>query len=289
MRRMEFCAAILLLMASAAHAANTVIVESKSVIPGSDSVTLGVYFANDDSLRGLAVPLELRSTSGGAFIENSLTISAGGRFLVWDTAGQGTNLYRRMGQKGAPGITSCAPDSIGLVWGSSPLDTAADFVSPDAALYWGYGVATDISPGDDGLPGAGTPSLALSFDVASASGTFEIDTTCAAPDNHLLYVTGLDPGTDLIVPEFTSGIVTVMCECTCHADPACDGLVNVFDVVLAVDVAFRNGAAVTDPLCPYERTDVNCSDETDVFDVVALVDVAFRSGDPGAVFCDPCG
>lgn len=81
-----------------------------------------------------------------------------------------------------------------------------------------------------------------------------------------------------------------VCACDCHADPQCDGVIDVLDVVAAVNVAFRNGAVLTDPssLCPFPRTDVNCDAVTNVFDVVSLVSVAFRSGDPAVEFCVPC-
>jgi len=80
------------------------------------------------------------------------------------------------------------------------------------------------------------------------------------------------------------------CYCHCFADPGCDGLSNVFDVVAAVDVAFRSAAPMTDPFpqCPYVRSDVNCDGVTNVFDVIALVDVAFRNGVPAQAFCTPC-
>jgi len=83
------------------------------------------------------------------------------------------------------------------------------------------------------------------------------------------------------------------CACLpCFADPmpnpVCDGVVNVFDVVAAVDVAFRAGTPVTDAGCPRERTDVDCNGVTNVFDVVKFVDVAFRAGDPALAFCNPC-
>jgi hypothetical protein len=78
--------------------------------------------------------------------------------------------------------------------------------------------------------------------------------------------------------------------CDCFADPVCDAVVNVFDVVIAVDVAFRAGTPVVDPnpACPREDTDVTCDNVTNVFDVVKFVDVAFRAGNPAVVFCDPC-
>ena len=79
------------------------------------------------------------------------------------------------------------------------------------------------------------------------------------------------------------------CDCPCHADPQCDGQPNVFDVVFAVGVAFRNETPVQGGLCPYVQTDVDCDDDTDVFDVVHLVAVAFRNADPTGEFCEPCG
>jgi len=80
------------------------------------------------------------------------------------------------------------------------------------------------------------------------------------------------------------------CGCDCFADPACDAITNVFDVVAGVDVAFRNAPPILDPdpSCPREDTDINCNNVTNVFDVVGLVDVAFRNADPQTTFCDPC-
>lgn len=81
------------------------------------------------------------------------------------------------------------------------------------------------------------------------------------------------------------------CACDCHGNPVCDGAIcDVLDVVSAVTVAFRNGAALPDPNanCPYEKTDVDCSTFTDVIDVVKIVTVAFRNGNPATEFCNPC-
>jgi hypothetical protein len=80
------------------------------------------------------------------------------------------------------------------------------------------------------------------------------------------------------------------CVCDCHADPACDGVTNVLDVVQAVNVAFRGQSDILDPnaACPNVTTDVNCDGVTNVLDVVRVVNVAFRGGDANAEFCDPC-
>ena len=83
---------------------------------------------------------------------------------------------------------------------------------------------------------------------------------------------------------------SVDCICDCFADPACDGMTNVVDVVMGVNVAFRGADPVEDPnpLCPLDDTDVDCSGFTNVIDVVKFVNVAFRGGDPETNFCDPC-
>jgi hypothetical protein len=82
----------------------------------------------------------------------------------------------------------------------------------------------------------------------------------------------------------------VSCACDCHADPQCDGLTNVLDVVKGVNVAFRGTVSPPDPnvLCPYYNTDVNCDGVTNVLDVVQLVNVAFRGADGATQFCAAC-
>lgn len=80
------------------------------------------------------------------------------------------------------------------------------------------------------------------------------------------------------------------CACDCHGDPQCDGATDVLDVVHTTDVAFRNGANMSDPnpVCPVVTTDTDCNGVTDIFDLVHIVNVAFRNEDPAANFCDPC-
>jgi len=77
--------------------------------------------------------------------------------------------------------------------------------------------------------------------------------------------------------------------CPFHGDPKPDGVLNVYDVVLTVDVAFRNGGAIIDSTCPHApagRTDVDCNGLTNVIDLVRIIDVAFRGAPRN--FCNPC-
>lgn len=78
------------------------------------------------------------------------------------------------------------------------------------------------------------------------------------------------------------------CICSCAADPACDGVWNVRDVVSVIDVAHRGGPLVKSGNCPYADSDVNCDGVVNAIDAVLLVDVVFRYVPAGNVFCNPC-
>jgi hypothetical protein len=84
--------------------------------------------------------------------------------------------------------------------------------------------------------------------------------------------------------------LAVACACDCHADPTCDGVTDILDVVNTVNVAFRNFSAMPDPnpACPVETTDTDCDGDTDIIDVTKMVNVAFRNMSPASQFCDPC-
>ena len=95
-------------------------------------------------------------------------------------------------------------------------------------------------------------------------------------------------------PPFWHGAAALSgeCRCDCHGDPDpnCDGLTDLIDAVLLVNVAFRNAAAIPDPspTCPVETTDLDCNGATDIVDAVMIVNVAFRNFDPQTTFCQPC-
>lgn len=94
------------------------------------------------------------------------------------------------------------------------------------------------------------------------------------------------------VPPFNPATLTVNaapCDCSCHADPGCDQAIDVVDVIITVNEAFRSVAPTVDAGCTHaSRSDVDCDCAVSVLDVVKMIDVAFRGADPATKFCDAC-
>lgn len=80
-------------------------------------------------------------------------------------------------------------------------------------------------------------------------------------------------------------ITVNVCICLNQGDVNNDGLIDVFDVIGIIDIAFSGNIDPQDPGCPLTRGDVDNSGTTDVFDVIYLLATAF-SGGPNPV--DPC-
>ncbi len=92
--------------------------------------------------------------------------------------------------------------------------------------------------------------------------------------------------------ESTAFIVTVeACGCNCPyqgdiaSRPTGDGVIDVFDVIEVIGIAFSESPDIQDPQCPKTRGDVNNDGVMDVFDVIYLIATAFSEG-PMPV--DPC-
>jgi len=423
-RNAIFLATLLITVISfPAGAVNSVFIESKTVLRGATGVTIGIYVDNDEDLRALVLPLELRSLTPGSYIFNSFSFNTQGR-----VAASGLMDLVVVSQLPFPDINnSCSGPVSKTYFAGNPV--GVDFVSPDAAFWVGLITTSPcLSTGSDGLPGIGTPSFLFSFDVSSTAGTFEIDMCCVTPANHLafVYCTPLEE----LIPQFTKGVITIagdspdliadldikpssypnplglvsvahgngrsggilpvailgshlfdvnsidpktirlegvapvrhsfedvsrpvadedssMCPCArhgvdghadlnlkfptaaivatldeaedgatlvltldgaltdgsyftasdcvvirsgglaCHADPICDGVTDVFDVLATVGIAFQNTAQTLSEACGKRSSDVNCDGITNVFDVLILVDVALRNGN-SSQFCDPC-
>jgi len=76
-----------------------------------------------------------------------------------------------------------------------------------------------------------------------------------------------------------------LCDCPHQGDINGDTVIDVFDVIGVIGVAFSGDPDSQDPGCPKTRSDVNNDGVADVFDVIYLIATAF-SGGPSPV--DPC-
>ena len=86
-----------------------------------------------------------------------------------------------------------------------------------------------------------------------------------------------------------TGGATSINNCSCHANPNCDGVINVQDVVLVVNEAFRGAGPTVDASCTHvSRNDVDCDCAVSVTDVVHVVNVAFRGANAALEFCNAC-
>jgi hypothetical protein len=159
-------------------------------------------------------------------------------------------------------------------------------ISSPEALFFTRGkiLGPDLPAGTDGS----SPQILLTVDVNGNVGTFEIDTTCTNPGNHLIFATST--GTPaLILPSFTKGVIAVICDCPHQGDIAVrsagDGVIDVLDVIEIIGIAFSGLPDIQDPQCPTTRGDVDNSGVTDVLDVIYVIDHVFRGGPPPV---DPC-
>lgn len=278
----SICAiAACLAMSTSAIAENSVVVESKSVPARADGVTVGVYLTNEARLTGVVLPMEIRSVTPGAFISDTLIVEPINRLTEALT--------------GIMVTTFCPSEDNTRYWecNGSGYKTHGlpDFISPDAFLHasaWGE-FDTTLAPGSDGDFPGGSPSVELTFGVTSVNGTFEIDTTCITPANHLLFIGYGNPQV-VIAPAFTKGVIEIGCECDCHADPQCDGYYDIVDWMKIKNVAQGSSGPIPDPnpFCPVVTTDVNCDGVTNNTDKNLMYGVVFLGDNPDLVFCNPC-
>ncbi|HEX9749952.1 MAG TPA: T9SS type A sorting domain-containing protein [candidate division Zixibacteria bacterium] len=189
-----------------AHAANHVLVESKSMLtPGASGIEIGVYISNDIDLSGITVPLELRTQEpakggGGAFIESGFDFdtSTGHRF-----PGGG---FAQLSTHDVPLAEADTFNCSGPVSSTFSNIEPIGYSSPDAVSYLSVFVNPLMLAGTDGVPGGGTPSLLFVFTVNSVEGCFEIDTCCTTPGNHLDFA---DNAGAPATPTFEKGIVCI--------------------------------------------------------------------------------
>ncbi len=275
----ELTLAMLIVLATTGStwAENSVVVESRA-IPAGSGAAVGIRVTNSAALCGLVVPLEIRAVTPGSFI-TSMSMSYGGRLSSNVLAGAIVGVQHGVKD------TTCSSGSAGEGYGNVVFDSIGRSrtvsSSPEGALF-----VRARSNGGDLLPGTDTtPSMWLFVNVTETLGTFEIDTACMIPNNHLTFVVNW-PAVQAVTPVFQRGTVTIVpCNCPLQGDYDANEYIDIFDVLGSIYEAFSGGPSPWDETCTAQRGDVNCDGAVDVFDVIYLI-AATLSGGPSP--CNPC-
>lgn len=266
-----------------ARAENSVTVESRVMQVSDTGQTIAVKLVNEDTLKILILPLEIRSLTGGCMPER-LALSFSERLTSALNEMRISNMYPEKGAdcKGAGGTSAY----------KGVLYSGADTSYPVSNDPWGIILAAaylfhlrPLLPGSDSVG-----SLILTVDAPDDTGSFIIDTTCVSPSNHLQYIIPSygESSSEPVDPSFTAGIVTVTsCNCTHHGDLNDDGQIDALDFNALLDWIFYGvGPPPADAGCPHvNRGDVNCDGTDDALDLNYLTDYLFFGG-PAP--CDPC-
>jgi len=217
----EVVAAVLLVAAiltvcDNALALNQVVVESKTLAAGATGQEVGIFITNDIPVQAMVLPLEIRSVTGGAYIVSVFELNsiAGNRVYNSPLGPAGSNWPDAeiiSNRYASPSVENCSgPVSETFAEAAANVD----FVSPDGALYATVskgnsqiGEDDALAPGSDPA-GTNSASFRLFFDVTANQGTFEVDTCCVTPANHLEFIQN-DLNTTGHAPAFTKGIITV--------------------------------------------------------------------------------
>ncbi|MBI5869162.1 MAG: tandem-95 repeat protein, partial [candidate division Zixibacteria bacterium] len=206
MKRMLWLVVLaVLLCGTTAMAANSVVVESKSVALNATGVTIGVFVSNDVSIRNLVVPLELRSIDGGSMVTAMMRSYPSGTRLDGKL-----NEIIVTNQLDGDSVGTCKQNQPGgyarIAW--TDLDTSHAVTTPTVSAFFTRGKVlgpVDLPAGADG-PTA--PMIRLTVNVNGLNGQFIVDTTCTNPANHLVFARS--SGTPVaLAPSFTAGVITV--------------------------------------------------------------------------------
>lgn len=278
---------------------NSVIVESQTLMIGVPGSVVGVSISNTSPIAGLVLPLEIRPLNPGASVAQRIdfVLNSNGRVAnsplgyadpspdsLWPEAFM--TFHRScvtcsVACSGPIANTYCAEDTSC----SFPINPYGLFFSTVSSGSPQNGESISMDPGSDPGTTADASLQIILTQIGSTPGFFEIDTCCWTPANHIAFAAESGAITS---PAFTKGLIEIRCDCSCHADPVCDGIINIQDVVQMVNVLFRDYLPGPHPYCPVPLEDVNCSGITDIVDLVSVIDVGFRDADPDTTFCNAC-
>lgn len=260
---------------------DSVIVQSRTIAPGDTNVTIAIRLVNSMPVMGLTAPLEFRAVTPGAFVT---CVALGFRERL-KTALSGARFANHYAKRDYECPDSHAPGYQGIV--ASEVNWSVPVTSsPWGVLFSAFRFLPNPSL-TAGADSAG--SLTLTVAVSRTKGTFEIDTACTYPSNHLVLV-GEHPEGGLagLIPVFVKGVITIgACDCKSHGDINGDGAIDALDYSRLIDHVFFGGKQPPkDASCPHvNRGDLNCDGKADIRDVLQLREHLDGSG---IAACQPC-
>lgn len=210
------------------------VVSQDNVAPGVPD-TIGIYISNSVPITGIVLPLEIRSWSGGAFIQTlggtaaqsfKYELNPAGRMYnsplgpadpggAWPAASPTIQKYPLLTDS-TPGSGDCTrsfylqgqANPAGKHWAYKAA--APDFTDPDALLM---AIVSTGDPGigelismDAGTDAPGVPSIRIVCKTGASTGIFVIDTTCITPANHAVFV---DETTNFVHAGFGRGAIGI--------------------------------------------------------------------------------
>ena len=162
---------------------------------------------------------------------------------------------------------------------------ATSGTAPNTPVAVGQMPATDVDNGSLIFSHVSGPFHGSATNLSTSNGSFDYSPALDYEGEDTVFYAASDGSladTGRVIITISAG-----CFCDCHADPICDAVTNIQDVVAVVTIAFRSGTDTVDPACTHAgRSDVNCDCVVSVLDVVNMVNHAFR-GDV-TPFCDAC-
>lgn len=220
---MKTLLALLLLTAGSAWAQtpdprDSIIIESKTLYPGAGAgfARVRVYFSNKDTLLGVAIPLEERSLSGGAYG----ILGYGPNYPSPPRDGDGIGSF----------VNLLPPPQLNLTVGPDS-DAPYHSDSPDTFMYQG----TAVNPTGPRRvpPGPTRPLIDILFDSILGPGQFELDSTKVSAIT--VQFAALGNNNTPVKVNFVKGVITV--GEPKKGDMNRDGVLTSSDVVMLLSCA----------------------------------------------------
>jgi hypothetical protein len=245
-----------------------------TVHANQQDVEIPIMISNDVELRGLVIPLTMESTSGGASI-TSARIEYRDRLTTHLTEIQICNHYAQ--EDGT--CKSGGPGGYGTIKGNT-----CGFDYPVVAMPEGFLLSSNKILGSN-LPPGNDIAAVLVVDVGPDEGTMMIDTTCANPANHLLFVHAMGyPVGDL---SFRRGLITVNPCCrtmTGNVDNDPDDIIDIGDLTALIQYLYIPPNPVPDCL-EEANIDGDGLGTIDIGDLTALIQYLYIPPNPEPAAC----